>query len=76
LLLRPEKIEFANLPGHVPLLTAKVLTHRFAGAWSEWELEGEGVTLLTIQANRAGFVWPQVGNTVDLFVAPEDVHVL
>lgn len=76
LLLRPEKIEFEMRSGHVPLLSAKVVNQRFAGAWSECELEGEGMRFLAIQANRSGIVVPQAGSVVDVYVAPEAIQVL
>ncbi len=76
LLLRPERIEFESRPGHMPFLAAQVLRHRFAGAWSEWELEGEGMRFLAIQANRSGTALPQAGSRVDVYVAPEAIHIL
>jgi len=75
-LLRPEKIEFEKREGQVQLMSAKLLSYRFAGAWSEWEVEGEGVRLSVIRPNTPLDAQWAVGMALDLWVHLEDVQIL
>lgn len=76
LLLRPEKIEFEKREGQIQLLSAKLLSYRFAGAWSEWEAEGEGIGMTIVRATTPlDAQWP-VGTALDLWVHLEDVQML
>jgi hypothetical protein len=71
LLLRPEKIEFAKQEGRIRLFSAKLLSYRFAGAWSEWEAEGED----SHGTHPAAFEWrAEVGMTLDLWVQAEGIQ--
>ena len=76
LLLRPEKIEFEKREGQIHLFSAKLLSYRFAGAWSEWEAEGEGVRLSVIRPNTPLDGQWAVGMALDLWVHLEDVQIL
>ncbi len=75
LLLRPDRIEFANTPGNIKLFPAKILNKRFAGAVTEWELEGEGYRLLALQSNRGILSSLKVGMIVDIFASPGAFHI-
>lgn len=76
ILLRPERIEFEKGPGCVQLFPARVLRHRFAGAWLEWELEGEGVRLLAVQVNKEPGAGPAAGATVEVCAQPDALQVI
>jgi iron(III) transport system ATP-binding protein len=76
LLVRPEKIEFEPQPGDVHLVSAKVLSQRFAGALSEWELEGDGIRVLAIHLTNPSGEEFAVGQIIDLSVRPEAIQVL
>lgn len=76
LLLRPEKIEFEKREGQIQLVSAKLLSYRFAGAWSEWEAEGEGIRLSVIRPNTLLDGQWAVGMALDLWVHWEDVQIL
>jgi ABC-type Fe3+/spermidine/putrescine transport system ATPase subunit len=78
LLLRPENIEFEKREGrgHIRLFSAKSISNRFAGAWSESEVEGEGIRLLVIHPIKPSNAEPPVGRLIDLWVRPEDLQVL
>jgi len=76
LLLRPERIEFEKHEGQTHLATAKLRNHRFAGPWSEWEVEGEGVHMTIIRPNSLPDAPRTTGMTIDLWVRLDDVHIL
>ena len=76
LLLRPEKIEFEKREGQIHLFSAKLLSYRFAGAWSEWEVEGEGVRLSVIHPNTNLDAQWAIGMALDLWVHCEDLQIL
>jgi iron(III) transport system ATP-binding protein len=76
LLLRPEKIDFCKTDQNAPLFPARVKSERFAGAYYEWELEGEGLQLLAIGTNPLTSSLAAVGSTVTLYASPLAFHVL
>ena len=76
LLLRPEKIEFEKQEGRIQLFSAKLLSYRFAGAWSEWEVEGEGIRLWVTHPGAPLNGQLNVGMTLDLWVDPESFQTL
>lgn len=76
LLLRPEKIGFEKQEGKIQLSSAKVLSCRFAGAWSEWEVASEGIRLSIVYPNTPLDAQRAVGTIVDLWVHSEDVQLL
>ena len=76
LLLRPEKIEFQKQEGQVQLFSAKLLNYRFAGAWSEWEAEGEGMRLWVTHPGALLNGQLNVGMTLDLWVHSEGIQIL
>jgi ABC-type Fe3+/spermidine/putrescine transport system ATPase subunit len=77
LLLRPEKIELKRREGEgqIRLFSAKSISYRFAGAWSECEVEGEGIRLLVTHPGKPDTESP-VGTAMDLWVRPEDFRIL
>ena len=78
LLLRPENIELEKREGggQIRLFSAKSISNRFAGAWSESEVEGEGIRLLVIHPSKPSDAQPPVGTVMDLWIRPEDLQVL
>jgi ABC-type Fe3+/spermidine/putrescine transport system ATPase subunit len=76
ILLRPEHIEFEPRPGCVPLFPARILSQRFAGAWWEWELEGEGMRLLGMQLNDALSSKICVGSEVEIYASIKTLEML
>jgi len=76
LLLRPEKIEFEKREGQAPLFPAELLSYRFAGAWSEWEVEGERIRMTVIRPATPLDAQRAVGMALDLWVHWEDVQLL
>jgi len=76
LLLRPEVIEFEKTTANVKLFETKVLARQFAGAFSEYELEGEGLGLLALQVNLPDTKVLEVGETVSIYVSPQATHLL
>jgi len=76
LLLRPEKIQFEKQGGDVQLLSARLVNYRFAGAWSEWEAEGEGIRLLVTHSGLPLSEQVRVGMTLDLWADPESIQAL
>ena len=76
LLLRPEKIEFEKREGQIHLFSGKLLSYRFAGAWSEWEAEGEKIRVTIIRPTLTLDAQRSVGMTLDLWVHLEDVQIL
>ena len=76
LLLRPEKIEFEKHGGASQLISARLVNYRFAGAWSEWEAEGEGIRLLVTHSGLPLSEQVKVGMTLDLWADPESIQAL
>jgi iron(III) transport system ATP-binding protein len=76
LLLRPEVIDFEKTTTNVKLFETKVLARQFTGAFSEYELEGEGLGLLALQVNLPDTQVLQVGETVSIYVSPQAIHLL
>jgi iron(III) transport system ATP-binding protein len=76
LLLRPEKVEFEKQEGQFQLFSAKLLSYRFGGAWSEWEAEGEGIRLWVTHPGAPVEGELGVGMTLDLWVHPESIQIL
>jgi iron(III) transport system ATP-binding protein len=76
LLLRPENIEFEKREGSIYLFKAQLLSFRFAGAWTEWDVEGEGVRLSVIRPGASRNAQPGVGMTLDLWARGEHLQVL
>jgi iron(III) transport system ATP-binding protein len=75
-LLRPEAIQFEKMPDNVRLFEARVLAQQFTGAFSEYELEGEGLRLLALQMNLSSSRALQVGETVSIHASPDAIHLL
>jgi ABC-type Fe3+/spermidine/putrescine transport system ATPase subunit len=76
LLLRPERIDFFKSDQNTPLFPAKIKSGRFAGAYYEWELEGEGQQILAIAKNPLNPVPLTTGSIVTLYASPLALHVL
>jgi iron(III) transport system ATP-binding protein len=76
LLLRPETIEFEKSNVNVKLFEARVVSRQFAGAFFEYELDGENLRLLALQVNLPATKTPQRGEMVSIYVAPQGVHLL
>ena len=76
MLLRPENIEFEKREGSIYLFKAKLLSCRFAGAWSEWDVEGEGIRLSVIHPGASRNARADVGMTLDLWARGEELQVL
>jgi ABC-type Fe3+/spermidine/putrescine transport system ATPase subunit len=74
-LLRPERIQFEKEPASIHLASAKVVSYRFAGAWSEWELEAEGLRLSAIGTNQSSGVRIDTGG-VEVYVRPNALQIL
>jgi iron(III) transport system ATP-binding protein len=74
LLLRPERIEFEKTPVNVKLLEAKILAQQFVGAFSEYELEGEGLHLVALQTSSPRSRSLAVGEMVPIYTSPEGIH--
>jgi ABC-type Fe3+/spermidine/putrescine transport system ATPase subunit len=75
-LLRPEKVGFEERAGTVRLFPARLLSHRFAGAWTEWEAEAEGVRFWITQFGTPLNGPLAVGMIRDLWVRLEDFQLL
>jgi hypothetical protein len=58
------------------LFSARLLSYRFAGAWSEWEAEGEGIRLWVTHPGAPLDGQLGVGMTLDLWVSAEDIQIL
>jgi ABC-type Fe3+/spermidine/putrescine transport system ATPase subunit len=74
LLLRPEAIEFERTPMNMRLLQAKVLARHFAGAFSEYELEGEGLSLLAMWPSLPQAKLFRVGEMLEIHVSPKAIY--
>jgi iron(III) transport system ATP-binding protein len=75
-LVRPERIEFERKPGYAHLLPARVLNRRYAGAWSEWELEGEGFAFLAMRTSHATSVETEEASKVEIYAPPWALQIL
>lgn len=76
LLLRPEKIEFEKREGQIHLFSARIVSYRFAGAWSEWEVAGEGMLVSVIHPIQASANPSAIGTTLELWAQPGDLQIL
>ena len=76
LLLRPERIEFSKTDQNTVLFPAKIKGGRFAGAYYEWELEGEGQQILATGKNLLTSSPGDAGSIVTLYGSPLAFHVL
>jgi len=72
---RPEKIEFEQTPCNTHLLSVNVSGYRFSGAWSEWQLEGEGIHLLATKSNETCSQNSSPKEIKDVWISPEALHV-
>lgn len=75
ILFRPEKIEFEQRPCNKHLMSVTVSSYRFAGAWSEWQLEGEGIHLLATKSNETCSQNSSPTQIKDVWISPEALHV-
>jgi iron(III) transport system ATP-binding protein len=76
ILVRPERIEFERKPGYAHLLPARVLNRRYAGAWSEWELEGEGFAFLAMRASHPTSGETEEASKVEIYAPPWALQIL
>jgi ABC-type Fe3+/spermidine/putrescine transport system ATPase subunit len=76
LLIRPEAIEFEKTPRNVRLFEARVVTQKFTGAFSEYELQTKDLRLLALQVNLAETSVLRVGATVSVHVSPNAIRVV
>jgi ABC-type Fe3+/spermidine/putrescine transport system ATPase subunit len=76
ILVRPERIEFERKPGYAHLLRAKVVNRRYAGAWSEWELEGEGIVILALRTSQHPSGTPEEVGQVEIYAPPYTLQIL
>lgn len=76
LLIRPEKIDFEKREGKIHLFSARLLNYRFAGAWSEWEAEGEGIRLWVTHPGAPVDGQMGVEMMLDLWVLGGDIQIL
>jgi len=75
LLLRPEAIEFEKTPMNMRLFEAEVLARNFAGAFSEYELKGQGLSLLAMQPSLPQAKPFQVGEILEDHVSPKAIYL-
>ncbi|HEU0050066.1 MAG TPA: TOBE domain-containing protein, partial [Nitrososphaera sp.] len=74
LLLRPEAIEFEQSPVNTRLFEAKIRSEHFAGAFSEYELEGEGLNLLARQPSLPQTKTFRVGENLEVHASPKAIY--
>jgi ABC-type Fe3+/spermidine/putrescine transport system ATPase subunit len=75
LLLRPERIEFEKTSANIKLITAKIMSQQFSGAFSEYELEGEGLRLTALQTSRPDTQAYSAGESLDIYYSPDAIYV-
>ena len=75
LLLRPERIEFEKTSANIKLITAKIMSQQFSGAFSEYELEGEGLRLTALQTSRPDAQAYSAGESLDIYYSPDAIYV-
>jgi len=76
LLLRPERVDFCKTEQNTPLFPARIKSERFAGAYYEWELEGEGQQILATGKDPLTPSPGDAGSIVTLYGSPLAFHVL
>lgn len=76
MLLRPENVTFAATDDSLALGPARVLSRRFAGASTEYLLEGGGLRVLASRTNSPAAAACRVGDEVDLYCSSRAVYVL
>ena len=76
MLLRPENVTFAATDDSVALGPARVLSRRFAGASTEYLLEGGGLRVLASRTNSAAAAAYRVGDEVQLYCSARAVFLL
>ena len=76
MLLRPENVTFAPADDSLALGTARVLSRRFAGASTEYLLEGGGLRVLASQTNSPAAATYRVGGEVELYCSSRAVYLL
>jgi iron(III) transport system ATP-binding protein len=75
LLLRPERIEFEKTSANIRLITAKIMSQQFSGAFSEYELEGEGLRLTALQTSRPDAPAYSVGESLEIYYSPDAIYI-
>ncbi len=76
LLVRPESIKFEKTAANSRLFSATIIARRFAGPFLEYELEGDGLRLLALQASCPHKSAYPLGKTLETYCAPDAIHVL
>lgn len=76
MLLRPENVTFVPTDDSLALGSARVLSRRFAGASTEYLLEGRGLQVLASRTNSAAASGYQVGDEIELYCDSRAVYVL
>jgi iron(III) transport system ATP-binding protein len=76
MLLRPENVTFVSTDDSLPLGPARVLSRRFAGASTEYLLEGAGLQVLASRTSSPAATAYQVGDEVELYCSSRAVYLL
>ncbi|MXZ35080.1 MAG: ABC transporter ATP-binding protein [Acidobacteria bacterium] len=76
MLLRPENVTFVPTDDSLALGRARVLSRRFAGAGTEYLLEGGGLRVLASRTNSPAAAGYEVGEEVELYCDSRAVYVL
>ena len=76
MLLRPENVTFAPTEDCLALGPARVLSRRFAGASTEYLLEGSGQQVLASRTNSPAAAGFRVGDEVELYCSARAVYLL
>jgi len=76
MLLRPENVTFVPTADSLALGPARVRSRRFAGASTEYLLEGGGLRVLASRTNSPATAGYQVGDEIELFCSSRAVYLL
>ena len=76
MLLRPENVTFVPTDDSVALGPARVLSRRFAGASTEYLLDGGGLRVLASRTNSPAAAGYQVGDEIELYCSSRAVYLL
>ena len=76
MLLRPENVTFVPTEDSLALGPARVLSRRFAGASTEYLLEGAGLRVLASRTNSPAAAAYQVGDEIGLHCSSRAVYFL
>lgn len=76
MLLRPENVTFVSTDDSLSLGPARVLSRRFAGARTEYLLEGAGLQVLASRTSSPAATPYQVGDEVELYCSSRAVYLL